>query len=141
MSKSIFKEAMLENFKIQCPWTKDHIVKSEPFSSMQLLVELDDGSKVLYDYAENSFRYIQPYPTDNEEEIEKRWRQEFALRLRSKMYEKAMGQEELSNITGISRTMISHYITGKYIPNIYNTSKLAKAFGCTVDELLRFPKY
>ena len=49
---------------------------------------------------------------------------------------KGYNQEELSKLTGISRPFISQIETGKHFPSIKKAQALAKALGCTIDELL-----
>lgn len=49
--------------------------------------------------------------------------------------EKKISQEDLEEITGISRALLSHYETGRSTPNVENALKLAKAFGVTVEDL------
>lgn len=46
-----------------------------------------------------------------------------------------LSQEELSRITGIPRTTISSIESGAVIPSVDYAIKLARAFGCSVDEL------
>ena len=136
--KKLFDELMFEDFKMFCPWSKRGVVRWKTFDKTQIIVELDDGSKILYDYLDKTFRNLHPIVEgDNEEEC---WRYEFSQRLRTKMRQRAVRQEILSEETGISRPMISHYMNGKSLPSIYNVMKIARALHCTVEELMHFPK-
>ena len=54
------------------------------------------------------------------------------------MADKGCDQTYLSEISNISQQSISNYLNKKAIPNCYTASKLAKALGCTVSELIDF---
>lgn len=48
-----------------------------------------------------------------------------------------MTQKQLSVRTGISQENLSRYESGKRSPKIGTAFKIAKALGCTVDELIK----
>ena len=50
-----------------------------------------------------------------------------ANRLKEAMKEKGLTQQELSNLSGVSKSSISHYINGKNVPDNVQSFKLAKA--------------
>lgn len=56
-------------------------------------------------------------------------------RVKSYRLKKGLSQEELSVLTGIPRTTISAIESGKALPSVDYALKLAKALGCTVEEL------
>ena len=56
------------------------------------------------------------------------------------MNEKCIGQEALSEITGISKVTISGYVNGKSLPSLYNADRIAEALSISIDKLLDFPK-
>ena len=60
-------------------------------------------------------------------------------RLRLIRKERKMTQTELSIATGIHRTLIAKYETGRTNPGAIRLRKLAVALGCTVDELIGNP--
>ena len=60
----------------------------------------------------------------------------FSKNLKQIMKEDNIKQEDLANEIGISRTMISRYVTGECLPSLYTTVKIADALFCTVDDLL-----
>lgn len=47
-----------------------------------------------------------------------------------------MSQEELAKASGVSRVAITRYETGERVPNIEIASRIAKALGCKVDDLI-----
>ena len=46
-------------------------------------------------------------------------------------------QQQLADEVGVSIVMISQYENGRYMPSAEKLPKLAKALGCTIDELYR----
>lgn len=52
---------------------------------------------------------------------------------------KRMTQAELAIAVGVTQPSISDYESGKKRPTIDTAKKLARALGCTVDDLLRSP--
>jgi transcriptional regulator with XRE-family HTH domain len=63
-------------------------------------------------------------------------KQEFGQRLRKKMLEKGMHHAELARRADLPRNNVSTYINGRSFPSEISLNKLAKALGCTADELL-----
>lgn len=47
-----------------------------------------------------------------------------------------MTQQDLGKMVGVSKNAISQYESGVRKPDIITLKKLAKALGCTTDELL-----
>jgi len=62
---------------------------------------------------------------------------------RIKEYRQKLGlsQEELSKITGIPRTTISSIESGNVMPSVDYAIRLARAFGCSVEELFLHEEY
>ncbi|MGB9873627.1 MAG: substrate-binding domain-containing protein [Hydrogenobacter sp.] len=56
-------------------------------------------------------------------------------RVKSYRLKKGLSQEDLSTLTEIPRTTISAIETGKALPSVDYALRLAKALGCTVEEL------
>ena len=67
---------------------------------------------------------------------EEEWRKRFARRLWRRMTELDYNQTDVSNITGISRQEIGHYLKGVKTPLTYNVVKLARALNIDVEELI-----
>ena len=63
------------------------------------------------------------------------WAFKFKKRLRLMMEKKEYTQKELAMASGISEVSINRYYNGHRIPDAFNLAKLAKALGCTTDEL------
>lgn len=46
-------------------------------------------------------------------------------------------QEELATMIGITQAMVSHYETGRRVPDLETAAKIANALGCKVDDLIK----
>ena len=57
-------------------------------------------------------------------------------RIKEMLLEKGISQKELSNLTGITESAISHYVNGERVPRGMNLVKIADALGTTTDDLL-----
>lgn len=56
----------------------------------------------------------------------------FATNLKKAMEERNMSQAELSALTGIGKSSISQYLSGKNEPNQKRTEQLAEALECSI---------
>ena len=50
--------------------------------------------------------------------------------------QKGINQTRLAQLSGVHRVSIVRYEEGRTTPNARNALKLARALGCTIDELL-----
>lgn len=115
----------------------EHVVEYYHFDYLRIIVTLDDGNRYLFD---NGTRALRRLPTAKEMDNEKIHRREFAYVLREEMIHRGFNQKRLSEATGISQGMISKYYLGKASPTVFNLRQIAKALGCTIDDLVN-PKY
>ena len=56
--------------------------------------------------------------------------------LRQKLEEKGLSQAALGEAVGVSQSMIGHILAGIKRPTLELAVGIARALGCTVDELL-----
>lgn len=122
---------LIDSFRLYFPSISKNVSKYYPISTFELIVKLNDGTMMSYYDLDHTIRKLPNKNNMTEDEC----RYEFGLRLRRLMSFKGITQVELSETTGISRTTISDYITGKVTPNFYNASKIAKALKCSLEEL------
>lgn len=99
---------------------------------MELIVITSNGSRILYDDMDQTFRVL---PQNSDNMTEQECRHEFAVRLRRLMFREGISQKDLSDMTGISEVTLSNYINGKRTPNFFNVDKISKALGCSIDSL------
>ncbi len=57
-------------------------------------------------------------------------------RIKELLTVRGISQKQLSEMTGITESAISHYIKGDRVPRGANLVKIAKALGTTADDLL-----
>lgn len=67
---------------------------------------------------------------------ETRMARSMTYRIKEMLCEKNISQKQLSEMTGITESAISHYIKGDRVPRGTNLIKIAKALGTTADDLL-----
>lgn len=60
----------------------------------------------------------------------------FAERLSELIFEVGITAADLSSKLGLANATVSHYLTGRYLPTVDITVKLANYFKCTTDYLL-----
>ena len=123
---------IIQNLKRTYPFLYEQMKSYEVVTDYDVYIKLKDGSTVLYDDFDRSFRQL---PHNRDMLTEEQCRLEFAYRLYRIMQRSNLTQQELSDMTGISQPQISSYITGKNMPSFYKIDKIAKALGCSVDEL------
>ena len=128
-------DAVFVNFHQRFPFLNKDVCKWTHTDDYEILVELRDGSSLLYDDIDGTIRKL---PNDCNSMSESECKKEFGMRLRRLMMLRNITQEELSELTGIQRPAISNYMTGRTSPSFYNADKIAKALGCSMDELRYF---
>lgn len=134
MSNTVYAQ-YFSNFQQRFPFLAKEVLDWETASDYEILVKLKDGSCLIYDNIDGTIRNL---PSDSNHMSETECKKEFGIRLRRLMLIRAITQSELSNITGIQQSAISNYMTGRVIPSFYNADKIAKALGCSMDELRYF---
>lgn len=118
------------------PYIVEKVVRHKELSSLDVIVELADGTVHLFDGFERALRRL-PKSTDM---TEVEFRKEFGERLYAILFRKGVTQTELSKRTGIQVSLINNYIHGKVTPSSYNLDKIAKALNCSADAF-RYTKW
>lgn len=68
----------------------------------------------------------------------KRWQSEFGDNLAIMMREENMTQEDLAKASGLSQSVISHYVQGLRAPSVKAIINIAYALNCSIDDLIDF---
>ena len=123
---------LLENFKTYYPIVAEDMIRYESKSSLSLTIETSDGRIWEYNEIGNRLRVI---PNDKDLITEEEYRQELVNALFAMMRRKGINQLELSEMTGISQPQLSRYMTGRNTPSSFVLRKIARALGCSIDEL------
>ena len=126
-------EYVLKNFQFYHRSLAAQMVRSHETKFGEIIVELEDGRRVLYNDMEQSVRFL---PDDSRTITEDELNAEFAHRLRYIMRIRRTTQVDLSEDTGIAQPVISRYVSGKSLPSMYNLHKLARALDCAIDDLM-----
>lgn len=132
MCENIVERNARELFELRYPSLYRDAVEFVRVGPFELIVKTQDGKAYLYDDSEGTVVQIESALSDISEES---FRHQFGIRLKRLLMAKGISQQELSNMTGISTVMISHYINGKAIPNYYSINTIAKVLGCATDDL------
>ena len=61
-------------------------------------------------------------------------------KLKEKRIENRFKLKDIAEVTGVSFQAVQQWETGETLPSINSLIKLAKFYGCTVDELLTDPR-
>lgn len=72
---------------------------------------------------------------------DRKWKQNFAARLRKMMIKKGMTQMELADASGVSQASIAQYLNTNSVPSVLNFVYIADALECTRDELAYLLSY
>ena len=133
-------EQIIEDYKIWHPTFYEQTVECRPSGRSCILATLNDGSKVEYSSVDNTIRDVTKlYIRESAESLnEESWRREFGYKLRRAISDKGLTQERLSELTGISRQMLTRYVRGNSTPSGYILSQLAEVLDCDVRELTKF---
>lgn len=99
---------------------------------VEVLVTLHNGDRYIYNDLDHGVRRM---PRDPNNMTEDECLREFGWRLYNIMRIKGITQADLADMTGIPQSRISNYVNGRTSPGFYNVDKMAKALGCSVDEL------
>lgn len=126
------KIKLLRGFDTYFGFLKNDVADFRAVSDTELLVKLRNGDSILYDDIDKTIRNL---PKDSMHMSEEECLIEFGERLRKIMKRKRISPMELSRISGVRREMLSRYLNGHNVPSFYNADRIAKAVGCSLDDL------
>lgn len=130
---------VLQELQMQFPFLHEDAVDIREGDRLELILSMRDGSTVVYDGLNQSFRTLKERDESVKQNLtEQEWRDEFSRKLERKMMLKGVPQERLSELTGISKVMLSRYTNGKSTPSSYNLHKIAEALEIDISELTTF---
>lgn len=129
----LYKYVMNNNPDIQ----EEDVSSYVALNSHDLLMEFNNGTKIVFDTFANTSRRI----TNIDGPVsEKQLRLDFRRRLQILMNRKWVDQTELAKRINSTQPMISRYINGQSIPSAITLKKIADALGVSTDEFYE-PKY
>ena len=101
---------------------------------MQILIRIPNKGKVIYEYFGDKLTWIEYYKTDEEIKQNKRTKRVktysyFIFRLNEEMEERGLTQQDIADMTGISRMSINKYLGERAIPKMSTMRQIADAVG------------
>lgn len=131
---------IIEDYKVWYPEFYQKTIECRPSGKYCVLASLNDGSRVEFNCLDKTIRDVTKlYSREFTESMdESSWRKEFGRKLHRAITDRHMTQERLSELTGISRQMLSRYVSGASTPSGYILSRLAEVLDCDVRELTKF---
>lgn len=136
---SRYYDEMFNQFAQKCKEWADRSVRCVPKHEHAIRVFLDNGDKVDYNVRTETFKYTSAVsesickPKDISDD---ECRNAFSYNLVELMRTKGCGQQELSERTGLSTSVISKYANKATTPTITSLIRIAKALDCDVNDLL-----
>lgn len=125
-------EQILDHFELYYPRHYERAVDWWASGRMSITVKLEDGSMYEYDRTDSSLRRLRTKDLENDESI---LSQELGANLRKIIPICGITQKDLATKLGITNAMLSRYIHGTAVPSAAKLHRIAKALGCTMDEL------
>lgn len=125
------KDYIHRNLYLRFPGMVEAAIAIREYRGGELLLIMPDGTEWLYS---DLHRNVRRLPKDLHNLTEEECLSEFGRRLYDIMCREGVSQTELAERTGISRPVLSNYMTGKTSPSFYKVDKIARALGCSVDD-------
>lgn len=129
----MISEYILERLKYRHEELYSNMVDIRDHGVDGVLIKLNDGQVVMYDWHENTVRFLPENPDDMSEEdvcIE------FGFRFKKRMWLRGYTQDKLAIVTGMSRTTIGRYYRGEAMPSYSNLRRLADVLECSFTEFV-----
>jgi DNA-binding XRE family transcriptional regulator len=106
----------------------------EPYGFMSILIKIPGRGKVIYEYFGDKLTWLEHWIDENEiKEKEREMRPKlydyFCFMIEEYMKDTGATQQDLADISGISRQSINKYLTGKSIPKNSTMKKICDSIG------------
>lgn len=121
---------IISSFERNYPGFYKDAIDFQILNTFDLIATLKDGTRILYDDFDKTFRFLR----DEGELTELECRKKFGKKLSKLLYRKGITQKELAEMIGIKPAQLNRYILGMNTPGFYIVSKIAKALDCSIDE-------
>ena len=128
-------DVIFERMSQMFPSIHKRVVDWYPGGRREIVVILDDGTKMMYESFDDTIRTIKSSAISSEVIDETAYRKKFSDALRYQMRISGIMQYELSEQTGISVQTLSKYLKGIGTPSAYNLIRIANVLGCPVSSL------
>ena len=132
-------EQLLDNFKQFYPMIFNEAIDFYSNGKLRVVAVMRDGSRYEYDELYSSIRKLHEIDEYGYEDLnDNLWKNQFGINLRRMLSFRGISQEELSELTGISKVSISQYTTGNALPSALKIRNIARALHCRPDDLIGF---
>lgn len=121
---------IFNNFIMYHKYLAKDVLRWNYIDIFEIEIFLKNGDRVIYDDFSQTIIPIQNLEGEN------LWKFNFGRRLKKRISLSGLTHAEVANVVGVSRTLITDYTNGKYIPNAFVVSKIAKVLNCTVSDLI-----
>lgn len=135
IEKTAKYENYFKNYLLYYPFQREHVVDWWPSGNYEINMRLDNGKVIFYNYLTGYSGPVERFDDISDIRLDE-WKIRFAKRFKRALDEYNLTQKMLSERTGITEANLSLYSNGRAIPSAMTLSKLAKAIGCSADELL-----
>lgn len=125
-------EPMLDQFKLYYPGYYDQAVDWWASGRLSITVRLKDGTQFEFNSMTNTIRRVRTDASVASDDVVAK---EFGHNLQKFITMRGVTNMELASRLGITNAMLSRYIHGTSMPSAGKAFRLAKALGCTIDEL------
>lgn len=125
-------ERLFRDFGMQHPQFYEQVIDWCPSGQMSIFVKLKNGKCYDYDRMDGSLRRVRSKNDVFDDDI---LIKELSANLQKNIPLAGKTQMELCEELGITRTMMSRYLHGKATPSATKLYRIAKAIGCTMEEL------
>lgn len=121
----------MRNLELIFPWAVRD-AKDIIHLDTDTLITMGDGTKLIYDDIAQTIRRL---PENSNEMSDYQISHEFGVRLRRIMSRRQIRQSDLAEKLGVTQGLISQYINGYSTPSFRTVDKMAKALGCSMEDL------
>lgn len=132
-------DEIFNRFKSQYSYYAKQVVNWYHTGPYEITLILQDGTALVYDSTHGDIMFLADRD-DASDDVDV-CKQKFCHNLSRIMIEKNVTQQELSTRTGLPQSLISRYVNGVQLPNLYNFRKLAKALHCSETRLANYDIY
>jgi DNA-binding XRE family transcriptional regulator len=103
----------------------------DKISNTELLVDLYDGDRFLYDILQNDLKPISYIDLETNDGARKM----LIERIKSLMIKNCLNNEALAEKLNVSPSTVTRYLRGSRTPSLKVLQKMALIFGCSIDDL------
>lgn len=114
-----------------------NIVEWTPFGRNSIDITFRDGSVFRYNYFRNSITRLDIAINDIKAMAEQ-MREMFPHKISKALLDAGCSQKELAHGIGATECTVSHYCSGKRLPNLITISIMAKFLNCDLYELIPY---